>query len=418
MLTLLQYSVVCVATGAGYIPDVALNTLAAFGITHVRIPVGYWLMDAPVAPAGLTRYDYGFNHEGFVTGGINYLEAMLAKLKARGIRALVDLHAMPGGSSACQSYAGWQVSSPLFWTSSPPASNTTRVPACGDGGPYTTTRGAARTWMAIGEEAVLNLGDWIVSLQANASLSDTVVGLEVVNEPGLNTDGMQAAIEQLLLDVVPKLQAGFAAGGVAVNVALNFIGPNDKGAGAWVASKVRTGVFNGSTLHIDFHQYFNWDGDKTWEELASSVCGMDRNTSRWAQYTAAGLTVVVGEWSACTNLGARAYTDLSDPTIVAHLRTLYANQMSLYSAGGGGSAPGVVGQHHWALRMGSGWDPRPTASAPAGAQVEGSAWDTSLAGFGGAVWNLGELIRVGVAVPLSALSVTGVCRCAGCSSSG
>ena len=144
---------------------------------------------------------------------------------------------------------------------------------------------------------------------------------------------------------------------------------------------------------------------------------MDRNSSRWAQYTAAGLPVVIGEWSCSTNDGAAAFTDLSDPTIVAHLRTLYANQMSLFSARGG-SAPGAVGQHHWALRMGSGWDPRPTADAPNGRQVPGSAWDKSLSGFGAAVWSLGDLIRVGVARPLSALNVTGVCLCNGCSGGG
>jgi hypothetical protein len=103
--------------------------------------------------------------------------------------------------------------------------------------------------------------------------------------------------------------------------------------------------------------------------------------------------------------------------VVASLRVLYANQVSLFSSRGGAS-PGAVGQHHWALRMASGWDPRPTADAPNGAQKPGSAWDTSLPGFGPAVWNLGELIRVGVARPLRLLNVTGVCECDGCSKSG
>ena len=29
-------------------------------------------------------YDYGFNAEGFATGGLNYLEPMIANLKTRG----------------------------------------------------------------------------------------------------------------------------------------------------------------------------------------------------------------------------------------------------------------------------------------------------------------------------------------------
>ena len=33
---------------AGYIPDDALDVVAAFGVTHARIPVGYWIVDTPV----------------------------------------------------------------------------------------------------------------------------------------------------------------------------------------------------------------------------------------------------------------------------------------------------------------------------------------------------------------------------------
>lgn len=164
-------------------------------------------------------------------------------------------------------------------------------------------------------------------------------------------------------------------------------------------------------------QYYNWDGDENWSQLAAKICGTTRDSSQWSQYTSAGLDVVIGEWSCSTNLGAKAYTDLTDPAVVAHLKTLYANQMSLFSARGG-TSPGAVGQHHWALRMGSGWDPRPTAAAPAGAQIAGSAWNRALPSFGAAVWGLGELIRVGVAAPLAQLNVTGVCRCNGCSVAG
>ena len=404
-----------------YYPDAAIDALAAFGATHARIPVGYWIVEAPVipvpAPGDGTMYSYGFNHEGFVTGGINELESMIAKFKARGLKALVDLHAMPGGSSQCQSYAGWQVEQPLFWTGTPPASNATPISACGGAGSYRTTRGNARTWMAVGEESVLALGAWVVGLQANTSLSDTVVGVEVVNEPGLGFDGVQSDIERLLTEVVPKLQALLAAGRVSTNVTVNFIGPNDVNAGAWIAAQVKSGLFDASRLLVDFHQYYNWDGTEDWQALSTKICGTINTTSPWAQYTDAGLPVVIGEWSCSTNLGAKAYTDLTDPAVVAHLRTLYANQMSLFSSRGGNS-PGAVGQHHWTLRMGSGWEPRPSAENPSGGQVPGSAWNQSLPGFDDAVWSLGDLMRVGVAQPLKELNVTGICHCAGCSASG
>lgn len=178
---------------------------------------------------GTSPYDFGFNHEGFVTGGLAYLEAALAKLKARGIHVLVDMHALPGGSSSCQeseaqegrscpsspfqhritcfstphylqSYSGWQVNQPLFWTGTPPPSNATAInAACGGAGPYYSSRGASKTWlevgravawkdllnnpsvriMQVGEDMIAALGAWVVALQGNASLSDVVVGLEV-----------------------------------------------------------------------------------------------------------------------------------------------------------------------------------------------------------------------------------------------
>ena len=406
----------------GYISDAALDALATLGVSHARIPVGYWIIEAPVALAagadGLRRtptmYDYGFNHEGFVTGGINALEALLAKLKARGIKALVDLHALPGGASSCQSYAGWQVNQPLFWQGTPPPSNATPVAgACGGAGPYYTSRGAAATWMAVGEAALLALADWIVALEAKPALSGVVVGLEVANEPGLGFNGVQKDIERLLTSVVPALQAKLAA--TDVNVTVNFISPNDVDAGAWVAAQVKSGLFK--PVLVDYHQYYNWDGPESWQSLGTKICGTTASASPFAQYTAAGLPVLIGEWSCSTNLGARAFTDLTNASVVAHLKSLYANQMSLFGSRGG-DAPGAVGQHHWTLRMGSGWEPRPTAENPAGAQVPGSAWNKSLPSFSEAVWSLGELIRHGVAQPLAALNITGVCRCNGCSVAG
>jgi len=403
---------------AGYVPDAALDALAAFGVTHCRIPVGYWIMEAPSVPVppgqAASMYSFGFNHEGFVTGGVNYLESTLAKLKSRGIKALLDMHALPGGSSQCQSYAGWQVPYPFFWSASPPSDNSTLISGCNGAGPYRSSRGSERTWMQVGEEAILAMGKWIVGLEANASLSGTVLGLEVVNEPGLQTGGLQPAIEKLLLNTVPQLQSLFSKAGVQANVTVNWIGPNDIGAGAWMQQQVSAGVFNASSLVVDFHKYYNWDGSESWAQLAAKICATTFENAEWAQYTAHGLYTIIGEWSCSTNLGSKEFTDLSNPAVLGHLKTLYANQMSLFSS----PQAGAAGQHHWALRMGSGWEPRPKAGAPLGHQVSGSAWDRSLNGFNYGVWNLGELLRVGVARPLVELNVTGVCECNGCSATG
>ena len=114
---------------ASYISDASLDALRAYGATHVRIPVGYWIMDPPVG--GSDPHEFGFQAEGFVTGGLNYLEAMLLRLKRRGLRAMIDLHALPGCASSCQAYAGVMCQTPTFWRARPrlaPRDRASRLP--------------------------------------------------------------------------------------------------------------------------------------------------------------------------------------------------------------------------------------------------------------------------------------------------
>ena len=127
----------------GYISPEDIQTISTFGITHVRIPIGYWIVESPVysngtAIPGTTMYDYGFSYEGFVTGGMNSLEHMIQLLKQYNIKAILDLHAVPGGGSSCQSYSGIQISdaNASFWYGSPPVdSNTPIAAACSGAGP-------------------------------------------------------------------------------------------------------------------------------------------------------------------------------------------------------------------------------------------------------------------------------------------
>eukprot|EP00039_Didymoeca_costata_P024388 m.10163 g.10163 ORF g.10163 m.10163 type:complete len:552 (+) comp4211_c0_seq1:182-1837(+) len=395
---------------AGYIPDKALDTLAQFGTNTVRIPIGYWIMDTPVS-GGSTMYDFGFNHEGFVTGGINYLEAMLVKLKARNIKALIDIHAMPGGSSKCQSYAGWQVNDDGFWQgASPPEDNTTAIiSGCGGGaGPYYSSRGNAKTWLELGAEYVVKVGDWIVGVEQNSSVSGVIMGMEVVNEPGLGWSGIGNDIRWLANATVPIVQGKFKANNLKLDIILNFIGPNEQGMGAWVKQQQTQGILP-NNITIDYHNYYNWDGQLSWSQLNAKICGTSPNNSPWQQYVTNDLPVVIGEWSQSTNLGAKAFTDLTNPQVVGNLTVLWGNQISLYA-----TTSGVVGNFHWALRMGSGWQPSPSSQYPNGHQIAGTDWDHSLPGFGPAVWNMGELIRVGVATPMHKLNITGLCQCSTC----
>jgi hypothetical protein len=103
--------------------------------------------------------------------------------------------------------------------------------------------------------------------------------------------------------------------------------------------------------------------------------------------------------------------DIDDPAVQKSLRSLFADQVSLFE-----QTAGTAGQFYWAMRMGSGWDPRPdSAAAASGHQVAGTAWDTSLKEFKVRTWNLGELARVGIVKSVGGLNSTAVCECDGCS---
>ena len=85
-------------------------------------------------------------------------------------------------------------------------------------------------------------------------------------------------------------------------------------------------------------------------------------------YAAAGRPTIVGEWSLATNMDARI--DISRPEVAAHLGRLYREQLDVFAR-----SPAVMGAFFWTLRMGSGWNPRPTDAHPHGQQLDGtSAW--------------------------------------------
>ena len=106
-------------------PPALLRQLRDAGVSRLRIPVGWWAFEAPVvepdqeiqppllaselrSAAGARRRrmvsDVGYNDagltaDGFVTGGVRYLRALLRWLKPLGMRAVLDMHSLPGGAT-------------------------------------------------------------------------------------------------------------------------------------------------------------------------------------------------------------------------------------------------------------------------------------------------------------------------------
>ena len=208
------------------------------------------------------------------------------------------------------------------------------------------------------------LATWVVKLQSSPSMSDTVVGLEMVNEPGLGWLSMQTYIQNYHSDIIPRVQVILSNAGLNdVVIETNFIGPNDNGMGAWLKEQEGSTFSPSPPINVDYHNYYNWDGPETWQSLAAQICG-GSGASPWAQYVDNDQSVWIGEWSDASNLDSPTYTNFSDPTIAANLATLHANQMSLYY-----TSPNLIGQFYWSLRLGSGWAPWPTDDCPNGCQV-------------------------------------------------
>lgn len=83
-----------------------VNKLASLGINTVRIPLGYWIIEPLVDR--VTEF--------YPRGGIKQLKRGLKQLKAAGIRAILDHHALPGVQTPNQQFTGRCTSDVEFYT--------------------------------------------------------------------------------------------------------------------------------------------------------------------------------------------------------------------------------------------------------------------------------------------------------------
>lgn len=140
-----------------YITEYDFQLLQANGIQSVRLPVGWWAFaELPLPESAALIPDPCYPEKKFVSVPGPMLETLLALGSKYNVSFLVDMHAMPCGSSD-GTYNGVFPAEPLFFANS-----------------------SAR---ALGLDVIRNMLGWFEALPP--ALQETIYGFTLLNEPGL-----------------------------------------------------------------------------------------------------------------------------------------------------------------------------------------------------------------------------------------
>lgn len=398
--------------------DADLDAFADFGITSVRLPVGYWIFDDPslypgdewvARPGESEKFNtYGVNPDGFITPGTSVLSDLVVRLHNRNMKVLIDMHALPGCSSPHQSYAG-------MWCD--PVAPNTWGGAAHDGvsGGHTNRRADdGKTWMDVARKIALErVVPWIKFMEGYAP--GAIIGYELVNEPDIassdaSADAVRALTLELGKDVVDCL--GDFAGKVFVGVSTAAKNYPSSAVGADYKK------LYGSLKHnfvTDIHHYFYWCGCIDYGSNTFSLeCACDANLPGtphasedvdWASWMGTGVFdegwgFYVGEWSAGSGPAHKCQhgvpTHEQAKSMWQAQKLGFLNQYLHYKGLDASGPSSFVGDFYWNGRMGYNWNPDPsvcTGSSSATHYADFKSWD----------WSLLRLIKLGLAQPLSQL---------------
>uniref|UniRef100_A0A7S1J9Y6 glucan 1,3-beta-glucosidase n=1 Tax=Eutreptiella gymnastica TaxID=73025 RepID=A0A7S1J9Y6_9EUGL len=275
-----------------FLTEEELDNMHEFGITHVRIPVGYWIVDWK-------------QEDGFVDGGLYYLNRSIAWLQRRGMKAILDLHALPGAQTPKQSFTACancysDGDNRMFWKE-----------------PY----------LKRGKEAMRRLAWLIRAYEEDPTTSNVVQGLELVNEPD---DKKWKDVKSLYSDMVPFLRTILP---VKYALYLSFMNEPEVSAG-WMRQKINEDPQNWTNVVYDRHLYHAftdddvWQGDalkKTWSSQSTDSC---KTCCRDRAFLAPleGVPNIIGEWSLTV-----ATLDSGEFKQNRFLQGYWADQLSLWA---------------------------------------------------------------------------------------
>ena len=330
----------------GSSPPAQLVRLAAAGVNAVRVPVGWWALEEPLEAAEWrpteARAPYeqpGFTRDGFVTGGAVYLRAFVRWLKVLGLKAIVDMHSLPGGAVRGMGYTGAYFGDARAfdgadgWYADGDITSLPLKPADG-GGPY----------LAYGVRLLLRLARVIADFDEDLETRGVVSGFAPWNE-ALFADDAKARnlLPAFVLKVVPQIRTILPSS--RYDLILNFFN-NGRDWPVWMSD--HAGAL-GHGIVADLHVYHAFDPpfdpSRPLEDrgcpmctgsdagMASLVCktcyGDASQLERYRQYH---VRTIVGEWSlgTCSMYGSHPAT-IADPDF---LYAFFASAKSTFVGAG------------------------------------------------------------------------------------
>lgn len=279
-----------------FLTEANLDALVNFGVTRVRIPLGWWLVDYDLA-------------DGFVDGGKHFLTRALGWLKDRNIRALLDLHALPGAQASKQGYTGKIEQSAGFFL---------------DESQYRRGKGAIR-----------RLAELILEYESDYATSGVIFGMELVNEPDWSTWGQTPGQRTLYEEMIPELRTLLPADKYAL-----YINPQEGApdtSALWLQNQIRDDPQNYANVVYDLHVYHAYGDDQApWTPQEDSCKTCCRDPVRMATLVQAKVPIAIGEYSLTTSF----------PGDKAFWASFMQNQLSLWY-----NTQGIEGSFFWNFRI-------------------------------------------------------------------
>lgn len=268
-----------------------LQTLAAAGITHLRVPVGYWIVD--IQPG-----------EPWVPGGWAYLERLLGWARQTGLQVVVDLHGAPGSQNGHDN-SGF--SGAINWNTPANINRTISV--------------------------LQTIAQKVVAYESGP-LAGVVTGIELLNEPWTPCVNGPIPLSTLRSFYVAAYAAVRGAGFNGSIFMSDGFCYDDAGWAGFMGPPAYQGVY------LDTHLYHAFGGPTAnlspWQQIAYTCTtdGPNLKAHTWADWT------VVGEWSLALMNGNPS--EPLDPESRDWLRSFAEAQIQAYDGSyDGTTAPGA-----------------------------------------------------------------------------